>query len=129
MVGKNLPHHREPFLKTGRQRSSLGRRVLVLGPIAIVASEQTMERAMKAHRRRVAGVITIATFLTVPSSTVDKAWSTAPMPQPASVRYVEGARSPRTASPASSPSRDEATREEKTIAWLILLLKQGHGVR
>lgn len=84
---------------------------------------------MKAHRHRVAGIITLATFLTAPSSTANKAWSRAPMPQPASSGYVQGAASPRNASVASSQSRDEVTREERTIAWLILLLKQGRGVR
>jgi hypothetical protein len=34
-----------------------------------------------------------------------------------------------TAVPPSQPHSERATREEKTIAWLILLLKESRGVR
>lgn len=79
---------------------------------------------MKARRRRVAAILTIAVFSIAPSSTA----SMTPIPRD-STAHVRGGGSPRPVSIASSPNPDDSTREEKTIALLILLLKQGRGVR
>ena len=84
---------------------------------------------MKAHHRRVARNITIASFLIVPSSTADTTSIPTPVPHPASAGHIHSAAGPRNPSLATSRSADEPTREEKTIAWLILLLKQGRGLR
>jgi hypothetical protein len=95
-----------------------------------MAREHTMEGLqMKAHRRCVAAILTIAVFSIAPSWTADEGRSMTPMPQPDATAHVRGGGGPRTATIATRPNSDDPTHEEKTIAWLLLLLKQGRGVR
>ena len=78
---------------------------------------------MRLHR--VATIMTMAVFSLAQSSTA----SMTPIPQRDSTAHLRGGAAARPASIASSPNPDDPTREEKTIAWLILLLKRGRGAR
>jgi hypothetical protein len=77
---------------------------------------------MNTYRRCVAGLLTITVLSITPSTTADEARGMSAVFHP-DAAHVRGGDS------AASPNLDDPTREEKTIALLILLLKQGRGMR
>ena len=70
---------------------------------------------------RIATVLTIATCWAMPSSGSVTTAFQFDRPTP-----VSQTAAPAVLAPANS---DDASREQKTIAWLILLLKEGRGTR
>ena len=73
---------------------------------------------------RIATVLTIATCWATPSSgSVTTAFQ---LDRPTPVSQTAAPAPDTVLAPANS---DDASREQKTIAWLILLLKEGRGTR
>jgi hypothetical protein len=85
---------------------------------------------MKAHHRIVAAVITMAIASVALSSSSDQRPSMTQMPRRGSAPVVKEAAAPRPASVASWRTPDDPNRKDlKIAAWLILLLKEGRGMR